>query len=279
MSNGDLPAELLDHIVDLLHDSRNALKSCCLVSKSWIPRARNHLFASVKFTTGEDLQSWKTAFPDPYTSPACYTKTLHLKCPLAVAAEDREKGWISTFNHVVHFKLDSFEAPAGQFSLTPFLGFSPAIKSLHLIFDTVPSSQAFDLIYSFPLLDDLAVTSYDRWIDFDDQMTSVLPLVSPSFAGCLELDLWFQMDFVASRLLSSSGGLHFRRLDFALNEETGASQIMALVEACRFTLQSLEVVSELFGAFICYRCPQQSPIFVCRHIAIRADRPLKCHTT
>jgi len=37
-SNPYLPPEILDYIVDLLHNSPNALKECCLVSKSWIPR-------------------------------------------------------------------------------------------------------------------------------------------------------------------------------------------------------------------------------------------------
>ena len=50
MSNTDLSTELVDHIVDLLYDSRDALKSCCLVPKLSIPRARMHLFARIKFT-------------------------------------------------------------------------------------------------------------------------------------------------------------------------------------------------------------------------------------
>src|ERR1700753_246461 len=50
MSGPRLPAELLDHIADLLRD-RETLESCCLVSKSWIPRARKHLFACVAFHT------------------------------------------------------------------------------------------------------------------------------------------------------------------------------------------------------------------------------------
>jgi uncharacterized protein (DUF2384 family) len=34
MSN-PLPAEMLDHIVGYLHDTQDALKNCCLVSKLW----------------------------------------------------------------------------------------------------------------------------------------------------------------------------------------------------------------------------------------------------
>ena len=283
MSNQHLPAELLDHVVDFLYGSRNALESCCLVSKSWIPRARKHIFADIKFTAG-GLKLWKTMFPDPSTSPACYTKVLHLTHPLAVAAKDREGGWISTFNRVVHFELDAFNVQPSRsgLSLAPFRGFSPAIKSLRLVFDTFGSSQAFDLIYSFPLLEDLAVISFGIWIgsnDFDDQTTAILPSISPSFTGCLKLDLRTQASFVASQLLSLSNGLHFRKLHFTLNEQKDTSQITALVEECCFTLESLEVVCELFSMVISHRCPQWPLISVCRQRAIGVDRPLESHTT
>jgi hypothetical protein len=36
MSN-PLPAELLDYVIDHLCDTQDALRNCCLVSKSWVP--------------------------------------------------------------------------------------------------------------------------------------------------------------------------------------------------------------------------------------------------
>ena len=74
MSN--LPCELLDHIVELLHNGGIPLGDCCLVSKSWVARTRRHLFSEVVFQTAKSLEPWKTTFPDPATSPARYTKTL-----------------------------------------------------------------------------------------------------------------------------------------------------------------------------------------------------------
>jgi hypothetical protein len=74
MSNPHLPAEILDHVVAHLYDMRDALKSCCLVSKSWIPRVQKHLFTDVMFYTIKSLQTWKEMFPDPSISPGCYVK-------------------------------------------------------------------------------------------------------------------------------------------------------------------------------------------------------------
>ena len=62
MSNHHFPPELLDYIVDLLRDSQGVLGNCCLVSKSWIPRTRRHLFENIRFDTGKREQSWKEMF-------------------------------------------------------------------------------------------------------------------------------------------------------------------------------------------------------------------------
>src|ERR1700753_3973225 len=106
MSNPDLPPELLDHVVDLLQDTRDALKNCCLVAKSWIPRSRRHLFARIAFPNPASLRSWRSAFPDPSTSPACCARSLFIGYAPVVVAEDAEEGgWIPTFSRVVHFEL------------------------------------------------------------------------------------------------------------------------------------------------------------------------------
>ena len=94
MSN--IPCELLDHITDLLRDNPTSLRNCCLVSKSWVPRARKYLFAEVDFqTTGSPrLQMWKKAFPGPSTSPAHYTKDLAIGCPKLITDASAEPGTV-----------------------------------------------------------------------------------------------------------------------------------------------------------------------------------------
>ena len=107
MSDPHLPEELLDNVVDLLYDERDALKSCCLVSKSWIPRTRKHLFAEVEFPRAENLESWKTAFPDPSTSPACYAKSLFFQYPDVITdADGEEGGLIRAFSRVVRVDMN-----------------------------------------------------------------------------------------------------------------------------------------------------------------------------
>jgi hypothetical protein len=102
------PPEIPDYIVDILHDKdeRETLKQCCLVSKSWVPRARKHLFAAIKFKGFGYFERWKEMFPDPTDSPACYARSLSFVSKKGipdVAEEDRD--WIREFCNVVRLEL------------------------------------------------------------------------------------------------------------------------------------------------------------------------------
>ena len=102
MSRPRLPLEISDYIVDLLHGQRQALKNCCLVSKSWVPRARNHLFGGVTFDSLIDLKAWKETFPDPLNSPAHCTHSLYIYSEEVLpAVVVREGDWIQAFSNVV----------------------------------------------------------------------------------------------------------------------------------------------------------------------------------
>jgi len=106
MSNPHLPPEIHDYTVDFLHDKPATLKQCCLVSKSWVPRARRHLFASINFDSVDDLEAWKETFPDPTNSPAYHTRSLFVGCPrLVTVVEAEEGGWIRAFSRVVRLKV------------------------------------------------------------------------------------------------------------------------------------------------------------------------------
>jgi hypothetical protein len=256
MSNPHLPAEILDHIIDHLHDTADALKNCCLVSKSWVPRTQIHLFADIGFPAVESLQSWKETFPDPSTSPACYTKTLYAGCSEAVTVADAEVGgWITGFCCVVCLEVGS---PDDQVSFVPFHGFSPLIKSLRVATFAVKSPRIFNLILSFPLLEDLAVIiDYGTPADNKDGSNCLPPTAqppsTPMLTGSLELLLWGGMKHIAHRLLSLPGGIHFRELTFTWVQGEDLSATMMLVEGCSHTLESLDVC-DFHGTSIRHSC-------------------------
>jgi hypothetical protein len=259
MSDPPLPADILDHVADHLHDKPETLKQCCLVSKSWIPRTRKHLFADIKLGAIRGLWSWKRTFPDPLTSPARYAKTLFVGSPDDVRAVDAEEGgWITCFSRVEHLSLDSYThdcgypQPAAPF--VPFHGFSPVMKSLFVEINGLPPSQIINLILSFPLLEDLAVTILygisDKTGDdskADEILAAAQPLTPPMLTGTLDLHLKDKGKHFTRRLSSLPGGIHFRKLTLTCIYEADLSLMTALVEGCSDTLESLNVTLDMRG--------------------------------
>jgi len=215
------------------------------------PPHRKHLFASIKFQTAADLESWKKTFPDPSTSPACYATTLDIGCSHVVTAEDAEAGgWIRGFSRVVDLgvsdKVVSRDEP--KTPLTPFHGLSPAIKSLRVDFINLLPPRVFDLALSFPLLKDLTVTSIfpPLSIDgdgFDEELDDVWPPYSPAFTGSLKLSRG-GVRRIARRLASIPGGIHFRKLNLTQFHEEDLTLITGLVKGCFHTLESLDIAGQ-----------------------------------
>jgi hypothetical protein len=260
MSNPRLPAEMLDRVVDQLRDTEDALRNCCLVSKSWIPRTRRHLFTDIRFPTLESLISWMRTFPDPSTSPAHYVKNLSVTYPQLFTDPDAEAGnWIRWFSCVVHLEVGRNGLSIGQSrSLVPYRGFSPAIKSLRLIFAILPPG-ILNLILSFPLLEDLAVIAFSEPLSDSDDDPHWLPATAqpsspPRFTGSLEVHLKGGKNSFARRLLSLPGGIHFRKLALTWLEEEDPSLMTALIEKCSHTLESLDIFHSLLGTSILPRC-------------------------
>jgi len=256
MSNPRLPPEILDWIVDFLHDDPKALEGCCLVSKSWIPRARKHIFDEVSFITMEKLQSWKEMFPDPLNSPAYHTRTLSVVWSRKITATYCGAGErISGFSRVVQLRLAGqglFPDPALSFALLH--GFSPVVKSLSMNFAVLPPSQIFHLVLSFPLLEDLSIITYSNPLTGDELPTIDQPPSPLRLTGSLELSMGGGMGPIARWLLSIPGGVHFRELSLEWFREEDPLLTMELLEKCSNTIDSLKITCDSRGTSIQYLC-------------------------
>jgi hypothetical protein len=265
MSNPRLPTEILDYIVDHLHDTEDALRNCCLVSKSWVPRTRKHLFAYIWFPTAESLESWETTFPDPLTSPARHAKTLLIDCPQVVTAADADaeaRGWITGFSRVVHLEVGARGSFVDPVSFVPFHRLSPILKSLCVTLFALSSPHIFDLILSFPLLEDLTVTIHHKALAYNDDGSDWLPTAAqssspPMFTGSLKLLSWAGAQHITNWLLSLPGGIHFRKLIWRWSRERELLLMMALVERCSHTLESLDIFHRAFGKIIQHLRPHK----------------------
>ena len=230
------PPEILDQIVDHLHDEPAALEACCLVSKSWVPRTRTHLFTRVKFTSELPFGRWVKAFPNPSNSPAHYTRTLTVLDHQATTAVAADVGpWIRAFHNVVHLHL--FDR-----SLSPFHGLSPAIRSLRLDFPHARTSEILDLMCSFPLLEDFSLL-LGPGSDTDDRTTlSTLPRLigSLGLGGTAE-----GIGNIMRRLLDLQGGLHFTKIALEWMDGTDFKLAVDLISRCSRTVEFLDLAEDL----------------------------------
>jgi hypothetical protein len=239
------PPEILDYTIDLLNDDPKTLRHCCLVTKSWVPRTRKHLFAHIKFTTPRVLESWKKTFPDPSKSPAYHTHTLTISCPDAVRAADAtEGGWIPTFSQVASLTLVHFIT-----DFRPFHKFPPTLKSLRLEGSVLSSPQIFALMGTYPLLEDLVVVCHALSTDEDDLYAPrvVIPSISPVFTGTLGIVLGMG---ITHWLLDLPNGLHFRKLGLTWWHDEDLEWVRKLAIACCDTLESLDVTGGPSSTFV-----------------------------
>ncbi|KAJ7649595.1 hypothetical protein B0H17DRAFT_1102161 [Mycena rosella] len=71
----DLAQELIDHILDFLHDDRGSLLSSSLVARQWVPAPRYHIFERITinryFTAGHHFRETTQNFLSICASPHC----------------------------------------------------------------------------------------------------------------------------------------------------------------------------------------------------------------
>ena len=258
-----LPPEILDLIVDQLHDEPTTLKVCCLVSKSWIPRIRRHLFAHVDFSPPKNtFESWMRIFPDPSNSPAHHTRYLSiLDLPTSIPTGMDVGSWIHTFRNVVQFDFE--RCPGIDFiSLAPFFGFSLAVRSLYM---TSTSFEVFDIVCSFPLLEDLGLIDL---FPKGDTFGRNAPLTSPKLTGSLDLRARGEIRSVIRRLLNFPDGLRFADIWVrCLSEDFGS--VTDLVSGCSSTLESLNIDRSDESAFL-------SAHIICQHLTAPRRRSHTC---
>ena len=250
-----LAPEMLDHIVDQMRDDPTTLKTCCLISKSWIQRTQKLLFTDVDFcASGPRLESWKNAFPDSANSPAHHTRSLSIRHPHLIKAADANT--MLTFSGVECLDVITCAYRDERVSLAPLHGFSSVLRSLYLSFISLPDSEIFGLVCSFPLLDDLTLVSLGRG---QRRVEWNAPSTSPRLAGSLKLETVFEgIQSITRRLLDLPNGIHFTKIAVPWLSEEDVKSTMDLVLRCADTLQSLDIMSHRSGT-----SPSLSPIPGC----------------
>jgi len=131
-----------------------------------------------------------------YNPSEKFATLLFRSAGVVAAAGAGTSGLIQTFSQVVRLELSGPDTKPLIFgilertSLAPFHGLSPTLKSLRVDSVVLQCPRVFDLVRSFPLLEDLSLLGDDNPLDNDNDPhgpRSVIPSTSPPLAGSLEL--------------------------------------------------------------------------------------------
>jgi len=183
-----LPLEIVEEIIDMLVGDRTSLRSCSLVSASWVHRSRHHLFANIKLHSLSDLQTWSRIGLGPSSN---HVRVLDL-------AQNEELKWIipdslagifndfTSFNNVQSLTLTGLDLTLfDECSLTRFFGhLSEHLTSLTVLSMTAHPDALLFFVCMFPKLDDL---SLDYLAIGKATIPYRKPAVTPRFRGKLAL--------------------------------------------------------------------------------------------
>ena len=231
-----IPQEIIDEILSHIDaDSEPwSLRSCALVSKSWLPSCRRHLFYTIYFAW-VDVGRWLETFPVPEESPAHHVKDLCLSVkPYDAPRLDAFSKHILWFTNVESLTL------IGRWGLPPSPSrLPPSATSLTLNPGSVTLVRVRDALAQLPNLDSLSLSGSLNPMGKRALLGIGVPLKG-RFGGRLQLLEGFapSHEDVVNMLLEIPTGLRFTEIRIR-----GACEcplpIVRLVEACGTTLVKL----------------------------------------
>ncbi|KAJ3808439.1 hypothetical protein F5876DRAFT_78721 [Lentinula aff. lateritia] len=160
-----LPQELLDHILDYHHASVSSLSSSSLVSRSWLPTTRYHLFripVLYQKSFGRSPRDNTKTFLELLDSPLCTFRHTIQGCVLNIEFKDRLHRCINALSmHTTLTETLLITQYLGDISLTDSLKIPQRFSSIRsFVYSNMSHVWCSDLpqlITSLPHLDSLAI--------------------------------------------------------------------------------------------------------------------------
>ena len=249
-----VPQEIIDEILDHLaadisdfNSTVRSLRSCALVSKSWIPLSRRLLFHTIIFAP-EDTARWLKMFPVPEESPAHHVRDLHLLVGGRNSVPEQFFEYTPWFTNVERMVL------SGDGGLQPLWipsswRLPQSVTSLTVKADTVTLALLQVIMGRLPNLDDLSLSGS---ILAADRRTTpgVKTVLRGRFGGRLRLIEGYASEDVINTLLEIPGGLHFTEVQIRSTREC-LPPTVRLAEACAKTLVKFSYTT----SFLCKSRP------------------------
>ena len=238
-----VPQEIIDEILDHLaaniptsnpHSNLavRSLQSCALVSKSWVPLCRRHLFHTILFVP-KDMVKWLSMFPVPEESPAHHVKDLRLFVRCHNSVPEQFFPYTPRFTNVERVTL----LGVTRFWIPLFWRLPHSVTSLTVKADMVGLTHLRDVMAQPKNLNNLSLSGSiliaDRWTS-----PGLGTVLRGRFGERLGLTEGYASKEVMDMLLDIPTGLHFTEVDIRSTRECFLSTVK-LAEACSKTLVKL----------------------------------------
>lgn len=223
-----LPQELVDHIIDHLHQDIPTLGACTLVCRSWLDTTRLHKFATV---TLDNRQAKHRSFATcPVAAP--YVRTLRVTDTWSTALEHELSGCIGLHS----LDLFNITIPTLSDSWPTF----PLLKSLAVNLSEIDWTDLVHFLYRFPRLSSLSITNSAYTFEGPaiDVKTPPPPFDGDLMVGERIAFTEIGVDFLLHNLLSLPGGVRFRSISI-YTMVLSIEKLNALLEMCGFHLKKL----------------------------------------
>ena len=242
-----IPREILDEILDhfATDPDRRSLQLCALVSKSWVPSCRRHLFHTTIFAP-RNTAKWVKAFPVPGRSPACHVRDLHFRAEESNTIFDSKfSEHVPWFTNVERMSLSG----DGHLNLLRFplsWGLPQSVASLTIDGGSVFLRHIRDIMVQLPNLNDLSLAGHivpgDRSV-----LLGIGMALRGRFGGKLRLHKGGSHWDTVKMLLEIPTGLHFTEVE--IRAKYGCLSTMRLAEACSKTLVKLTYTADFHCKF------------------------------
>lgn len=230
------PQEIIYEILDHLDTSScPTLRSCSLVSRSWVEPCRRHLFHTIVFKL-RDTFRWTETFPIPDQSPAYHVRELTLELGGHYYVPDEFFNRIQWFRNLRKVAMSSGRGNDWWW-IPPSGRLSESVTSLTIVSDmalTVPRIR--DVMVQLPNLTDLSISGSLLRVG-KDKLEGIGTALRGKFCGRLQLHGKLGRSYmdVVNALLEVPTGLNFTELDLHSIRE-GLVPTVRLTEACRKSL-------------------------------------------
>ena len=238
-----IPNEILDEILNhLIADSGScddSLRSCSLVSKSWVPSCRRHLFHTI-ILSSRNVAKWLKTFPVPQESPAHYVKDLRFSFGGRYGAPEKfskHTTWFTNVEEMVLTMTATSSPPKTSFPAR--LPQSVTSLTIRAGNSGVDLMQMQDIMAGLPNLNGLILLGpFIARSKSKKLLSGSWAVLRGRFGGGLQIRNGYTNKYVVDMLLETPTGLHFTELQVYAGHAC-LFQTVRLAETCCKTLVSL----------------------------------------